>query len=847
MTLARIQTAFTNPDGSPFNGYMVTRLTKTIVTVEAETVVRQEWDFTVKDGQAYNDAAGTDMATHVVTESGAATPGNVSVSIWQKSTSGKMIYWGTVIVPAETGGLPVVLGDLAPVAPDEPVTYQAVRTFNLRAGDVTLTGADVNTALTYTAADVAAVAKPRGAWGVATAYAVNDVVKHDGSWWVALGASTGQTPAVSSAFWEAYGGHLTASPADLRTPYQALEEANVILPCLRLLVGELETVQCIRDGSGAVTSALANGRAFPITRTGGLITRVGGLTALPALTRATVAYNQDGSQVAAGAMRYRYGRNLAFESDLAARGTGVTVLDGARSKYGLTARRVTMGSTVQADWGLSTPSNTVTGKVGAIYTVSIDAAQVSGGTAVQITMMERSASGTLLRNQFGTSKAIGTSLGRISQTFAATGADTAYLHVVVTGLTANQVFEAVGIQVEETSAATDWTEGGLQGAFIEDGTMNLVGEPIAATGFPSLGAVRGDQNVVSARVTTTVWSGTYSVRIDTTTTASTDRSYQLGNTAAMNGLVAGQTYTFSSWVYVPSGTGLLLSEVTLRFFDYDGATYSDTPSSAPTAFDTWQRLTVTKTLRAGATAAFCRVKMGNAAISGIHMFFDGVQVEQKPYATSLMVGTRNPDLLTAPIAGLMKAAEGTLSFRFKMDVVKTSDHSIIIDAGGSGVNGFFLSINTAGKLNYGIGDGNAVQSITGATTLVAGTDYEATISWSVEEEYMELFLSGISEGSKNVPIKPVLYSDFAYLGSMKNNSTRYLNGTIYHARAFDEKQTTATIALFTPTYRPSIWPTKQIAVLDFEGSLAYRAKTATLAWAGGYPESITAADELIAA
>ncbi len=71
-------------------------------------------------------------------------------------------------------------------------------------------------------------------------------------------------------------------------------------------------------------------------------------------------------------------------------------------------------------------------------------------------------------------------------------------------------------------------------------------------------------------------------------------------------MLPGHTYTFTCWVYVPAA-GVNPGFVNLSFYDFADGGYGNTESSAATAADTWQKLTVVRTVRAGATEAFVRV------------------------------------------------------------------------------------------------------------------------------------------------------------------------------------------------------------------------------------------------
>jgi hypothetical protein len=141
-----------------------------------------------------------------------------------------------------------------------------------------------------------------------------------------------------------------------------------------------------------------------------------------------------------------------------------------------------------------------------------------------------------------------------------------------------------------------------------------------------------------------------------------------GDTGAMRcGMVAGQTYTFSVWVYIPStnpGSGTWF----LNIFDNDGTGYAKT-SVTITERDQLVRKTVTRTLRAGATEAFVRVE-NNGGVVGDVVYIEAPQVEQKPIATPYkkttgVAATRPAARLQAP-ASLLDETQGGIMLRLAM-------------------------------------------------------------------------------------------------------------------------------------------------------------------------------------
>ena len=129
-------------------------------------------------------------------------------------------------------------------------------------------------------------------------------------------------------------------------------------------------------------------------------------------------------------------------------------------------------------------------------------------------------------------------------------------------------------------------------------------------------------NTTFAQDSAVAHAGTYSYKI-TKTVATGTAAYadivDAESTTDMHGLTAKNTYTFTVWVYIPSASGIALNEVALEFADYTTAWETST-SSNPTSFDTWQQLTVTRTIRVSATGVILRV-FNNATTDSNEYFY----------------------------------------------------------------------------------------------------------------------------------------------------------------------------------------------------------------------------------
>ncbi len=138
-------------------------------------------------------------------------------------------------------------------------------------------------------------------------------------------------------------------------------------------------------------------------------------------------------------------------------------------------------------------------------------------------------------------------------------------------------------------------------------------------------------NTTFARDIAEAHTGTYSYKITKTIASGTlayVSSVDNNTNTDMHGLVVGHTYTFSVWVYVPTASGIALNEVRLSLIDYQAAAWEYSHSSNPTAFDTWQKLSVTRTIRGSATGTVLRIFESTTADNNEYFYIDDIVLNQ---------------------------------------------------------------------------------------------------------------------------------------------------------------------------------------------------------------------------
>lgn len=136
-----------------------------------------------------------------------------------------------------------------------------------------------------------------------------------------------------------------------------------------------------------------------------------------------------------------------------------------------------------------------------------------------------------------------------------------------------------------------------------------------------------DSNCTWQRSNDFAYEGTHSYKFTKTvavgTTAYLGLTDQLLSTD-MHGLVAGVKYPVGAYIYIPTASGILGSEIRLMFYDYQGGGWDVTSQAAANIYDEWQKVTVTRTLRSSATGTVLRLFVSTGAANNEYFYVDNV-------------------------------------------------------------------------------------------------------------------------------------------------------------------------------------------------------------------------------
>jgi len=188
-----------------------------------------------------------------------------------------------------------------------------------------------------------------------------------------------------------------------------------------------------------------------------------------------------------------------------------------------------------------------------------------------------------------------------------------------------------------------------QAVMVEEGTTNLLTENQSSVETDTTGLTQYGSGVTLSKDTTVAWHGSASLKVVT------DGSATLQGFFARIAGTAGTAY--SAQVRL-RGNGSVSFLLVAR--DSAGASLGYANTGTFSLVDSWVLKTLSYT--APANTAYIEILVRTGTAQAITFYADGLQIEQKAYATSWTLGgtTRAAEVLTIPTAGVLSAQEGTV-------------------------------------------------------------------------------------------------------------------------------------------------------------------------------------------
>jgi len=273
-----------------------------------------------------------------------------------------------------------------------------------------------------------------------------------------------------------------------------------------------------------------------------------------------------------------------------------------------------------------------------------------------------------------------------------------------------------------------------QGILIEEKTTNLVTNPGFENGTKDgwsymSGGPAPDYNY--AVTTEDSWEGNYCVKLWTSPNATKDSAIA----TAMVPVDTTKTYACSVWV---KGD---VYELTVQCFDsnnvFIGSIYFPLHNSG--YHPNWVRDTVI-VCPSNFIPGTAKIRIKRAVYWPSKVgYIDAAQIEEKPYATSFIDGTRAAETLTIPTASVLNPQEGTIEFWVKpLVVVDWNNFFRMYTSNGR----FLLFFGTDGIVRFDYGPYNTGPQ-TPAGTIEANNWYYIALRWSATTGKQALFVNGV--------------------------------------------------------------------------------------------------------
>jgi len=357
---------------------------------------------------------------------------------------------------------------------------------------------------------------------------------------------------------------------------------------------------------------------------------------------------------------------------------------------------------------------------------------------------------------------------------------------------------------------------------VEEGTTNLIG---------SIGSFETDSNgdgiadgwnaILYGSIPSLVNDSLFGIKAQRIANTTSDTHFARRITKNVS-ITGGKTYTFSAYAKTDGVTPAYLR------IDTNGNTPVSRQSLKTTA-TTWTKLQVTFTAPADATSVYVRC-YNDAPIGAVGWVqFDGTQLEEKPYATSFIDGTRSPETLTIPTAGVLNPQEGTVEFWVKLSHLNPNDYNAFFTSGDVDAPGPRILImrefegGDVNKIRVFDGDDSTEVILISVTTLQAGIWYYVAFTWSPSGR--KLYVNGVLEAS-NTRSNNLGFATLAKIGSWMSRG--YLNGLIDDLRISNRARTDAEIAAAYNSNTPAVWDEDTTYLLRFDGNLDSAQQTTTL-------------------
>lgn len=357
-----------------------------------------------------------------------------------------------------------------------------------------------------------------------------------------------------------------------------------------------------------------------------------------------------------------------------------------------------------------------------------------------------------------------------------------------------------------------------QAIMVEEGNNNILTPNQSSvetdtTGFSAL------SGATLSRTTSRAWNGTASLQVVT------DGSQSAQGAAASVTTSTNGTFTGSAYL---QGSGTVFVRIRITYTD---SSFVEVNSANITLTDTiWQRGTATATADPGKTVNGVHIHVRTSSAQAVTFYVDGLQIEQKAYATSWQIGgtARVAETPTHPLTGISSAI--TVEGWFKLDNDANTYAPIWsswLSTGAPGPRLLIMRNNVDRKLRVWDGDGSTEENTLVSTgALNAGVLYH--FAFTADDSGRKLFLNGVLQ-AQNARTAPLGIGSTAYVGHW---TTGYLNGILDSIRISNIARSDAEIAAAYNANAPFTWDENTVGLYHWDGTLEGGNQNST--WGGSW-------------
>jgi len=232
------------------------------------------------------------------------------------------------------------------------------------------------------------------------------------------------------------------------------------------------------------------------------------------------------------------------------------------------------------------------------------------------------------------------------------------------------------------------------------------------------------------------------------------------------------------------------------------------------------KLVATITPNSSKTISKYEIRISHSNTVETELLVYAIQLEEKPYATSFIDGTRAAETLTIPTAGVLNPQEGTVEFWVKtpsMEHLSSHNTTLFTTASSTNYNNSFFGywVYSTRKLRMLVGTGTSYTVLEGTTVLQPNTWYYIVFKWTSNSA--SIYLNGQLEAQQSLTPN-LIFSETFRIGC-SHLKTEYLDSLIDDLRISNRARTDAEILSAYQSNQPLPIDENTTYALRFDNSL----------------------------